>query len=65
MPLDEKTKKRCDQLWKLGLKYNGESYVKDDFNVHWVDITCHSDEQWDKMIVSIEGEMKRRAEKNE
>ena len=58
--LKEQTKKRCDQLFELGLIFNGDSYVKDDFNVHWIDITCHSDEEWDKMIINIKAEMKRR-----
>jgi len=60
--LDEKTKARLNQLSELGLRYNGAEYMKDDFNVHWTEITCDSDEVFNKKIESIKAEMKRREE---
>ncbi len=62
--LNEKTKKRCDQLCKLGLIFNGQEYIKDDFNVHWTEITCDTDEEFNKKIASIEKEMERRNEES-
>jgi len=63
MTLNEQTKKRCNQLFKLGLMFNGESYVKEDFNVHWTEINCDTDEQFNKKLADIEEEMKRRGKK--
>ena len=62
MSLDEKAKARCDQLFKLGLMFNGQEYCKDDFNVHWTEITCDSDEEFKKKLSFIKEEMKRRTE---
>ena len=60
--LDEKTQARLNQLTELGLRYNGSEYMKDDFNVHWTEIACDSDEVFNKKIESIKAEMKRREE---
>lgn len=57
--LKEKTNKRCEQLNELGLKFNFQydSFLllnsKAGLNVHTSDITCMSDEKWDKMIVKF------------
>lgn len=53
-------KQRYNQLFKMGLKWNGIEYAKDDFNVHWTEITCSNDNEWNKIIFNIESEMKRR-----
>lgn len=60
MPLKEQTTKRCDQLFALGLQFNGQEYCKDDFNVHWTEITCDTDEEFEKKLVSIKAKMKHR-----
>ena len=60
MVLNNKTKKRCDQLFKLGLVFDGQQYRKDDFNVHWTEITCETDEKFAEILSNIEKEMKRR-----
>lgn len=64
--LNEISKKRCDLLFKLGLKFNGESYVgtqenNNDFNFHHTEILYDTDEEWNKKIASIEEEIKRRS----
>jgi len=58
--MNEKTKKRCDQLVALGLMYNGAEYMKDDINVHWTEITCDTDEVFNKILSKIKSEIKRR-----
>ena len=63
MALNEQTKKRCNQLFKLGLMFNGDSYVKEDFNVHWTELTCNTDEQFEKKLSDIKEEMERRGKK--
>ena len=60
MALNEQTKKRCDQLFALGLMFDGQQYRKDDFNVHWTEITCDTDEQFEKKLSDIKKEMERR-----
>lgn len=51
---------RCKQLSALGLVFIGSEYVKDDFNVHWTEITCSSDAEFEKIISNIKKEMERR-----
>jgi len=58
--VEERRTKRCDQLFALGLKYNGVDYVLDDFNVHWTEITCETEKSWNKIIDNIQTEMERR-----
>ena len=57
--MDPKTKRRTDQLYKLGLRYDGSSYILHDINVHWTEITCDADNEWNKNIEKIRTEMKR------
>ena len=57
---DKQRDERCDQLFKLGLKYNGAEYFKDDINVHWTEITCDNKEVWDEKIKKITAEIERR-----
>jgi len=68
--MDEKMSKRCSQLFKMGLRFNGDSYVgfqenNRDFNFHSTEMLCDSDEQWDKKIKSVKEEMTRRGIKFE
>lgn len=51
--MDERMKQRCDELHKLGLKYNGESYRYNGIDVHHTDIVAMSDEEWAKEMESI------------
>ncbi len=53
---------RSNQLWKeLDMKFNGISYigtsdVNKDFNVHWTEITCDSNDEWNKKINKLKKE---------
>lgn len=66
--MDEKTKKRCDELVSLDMKFSfqdggtyiGTSELNSDFNVHHTEITCDTDEEWDKKIEGLKKELKRR-----
>ncbi len=60
--MTDEQKERCDQLFNLGLAFNGSEYAKDDFNVHNTEILCDSKEVWDKKIAKIAVEIKRRKE---
>jgi hypothetical protein len=51
--LSEETKKRCDELHALGLKFNGEYYQDGRFMIHWTDIACDDENQWNKTIEDI------------
>lgn len=46
-------KQRCDELHKLGLKFNGQSYITSGVEVHHTDILCMNDKQWSDTIESI------------
>lgn len=59
--MDNKLKQRMDSLSALGLKNNGIEFVKDDFNVHWTEITCDTDEVFSAKVEEIKAEMARRA----
>ena len=54
--------KRADQLFQLGLKFNGVDYALDDINVHWVEIACDSDEEFEGKVADIRAELARRQE---
>jgi len=56
---------RLDQLFEMGLRFNGESYVgitdgMKDINFHHTEILCDSDSQWERRIISVTEEIKRR-----
>jgi len=55
--LNEKSQMRCDQLFALGLKFNGEYYQDDRIHtaVHHTDILCEPDDKWEKIIADIKG----------
>lgn len=54
---------RCKQLSQLDLKYNDLTYIKDDFNVDWTEIICCDNAEFNKILLSIKSEIKKR--KNE
>jgi hypothetical protein len=56
---------RTQALYDLGLKYNGAEFYKDDFSVHWIEMTCDTDEEFNKKIENIKAEMARRALNND
>ena len=60
LTLTNRTEQRCNQLFEMGLKFNGAEHVKDDFNVHWTEIICSSDKEWNEIISNIKNEMKER-----
>ena len=64
MTLDAKQAARCDQLFKMGLMFNGSSYVgKDlleDVNVPALDIQCVDDMQWERDMGRLQREINRR-----
>lgn len=64
---NDKVKSRSDKLFALEMKFNGESYVgkhkyNEDFNVHWTEITCNTDTEFEAIIVKLENELKKRKE---
>jgi len=50
----KKTDERCKRLFKLGFKYNGEELFLDDMNIHWTEITCLEDEEFEEIIKKFE-----------
>ena len=50
MKMDTKTGIRVKKLYDLGLRYNGSEYAYQDINFHWTDITCMSDEEFEKAL---------------
>ena len=58
--INEKTQQRVDALFELGLRLNGSEYVHEDFNVHWTEITCDTDKEFDAKLESIKKEMLKR-----
>lgn len=53
--MDDKIKKRCGELFDLGLKYHFayESYTLDDINVHWTEMTVLDEKEWNTLIEKI------------
>jgi len=60
--MNDKSRMRVDQLHELGLIFNGQECCKEDFNVHWTEILCDSDEVFNKKVESIRTEMIRRSQ---
>ena len=58
--MNKQTENRMNELCDLGLKFNGSDFIKDDFNINWTEITCDTDEVFNKKIESIKKEMERR-----
>jgi hypothetical protein len=65
MSLDAKQATRCDQLFKMGLIFNGSSYVGkgllEDVDVPALDIQCLDDVRWERDITrKLQREIDRR-----
>lgn len=63
--MNEQMTQRCDQLFKMGLMFNGQSYVgtkdnNNDVNFHYTEIQCDSDEEWNKKVENAKAELTRR-----
>lgn len=56
---------RINILFELGLKWNGQEYFKNDINIHWVEITTMTNDEFNKMIEDIKQELKRRENEKE
>jgi len=61
---DDKFKNRCDILQNLWLRFNWSEYCLNDFNVHHTEITCETDESFNKIVEDIKKEMERRAKED-
>ena len=61
-------KHRLDELFKMGLMFDGKSYVgRDnlkDINFHYTEIMMDSDNIWNRKIKGVKAEIKRRNESN-
>jgi len=63
--MDVKLFKRCDELVALKMKFNGEGYIgaecyNKDFNVHYTEMLCDSDDQWNRNIANLKKELEIR-----
>ena len=63
--MTEQTQKRVDELFEMGLRFDGASYVgveenNSDFNFHYTEIQCDSDEEWNRKINKVKEEKIRR-----
>ena len=67
--MTDKAKKRCDQLFKLNMMFNGSSYIgfkeyNKDFNVHHTEIMIDTDDVWDTKIEKLSAELDKRKTQN-
>jgi hypothetical protein len=62
MDKNQKLENRSDKLFRLGLKYNGQNFLYHDINFHWTDLTCMSDEEFEK---AYEGAVNRKKQIDE
>lgn len=62
--MDEAMRKRCNELFAIGLRFNGDSYVgvggNKDVNFHYTEIMCDDDIQWSAKIDKVKKELERR-----
>jgi len=54
----EHVHERSDKLWKLGLKFDGDSFVYMDINFHHTDLLCMSEEEFEKALKGASERMK-------
>lgn len=63
--MPERFKTRCDQLFALGLRFNGQEYIgKDnykDVNVHWTEISTMKDEDWSALVLTLKNVIAERS----
>jgi len=55
---------RIEKLKEMGLKFDGSQFTINDINVHWIEIVCLSDKEFDDLVNKIQIEMKRRKNEN-
>lgn len=58
--MTEQFEKRCDKLFAMGLKYNGSEFYLDDINIHWTEVSCDNDKEFNEKCDRIQLEIKRR-----
>ena len=65
--MTQRVKDRCDELFKMGLKfqsvenlYIGKDAGTRDVNVHHTEIVCDDEDAWRKKIQGIQAELDRR-----
>jgi hypothetical protein len=61
----EKIDKRTADCYELEMQFKGDSFYgkypyNKDFNVHVTELTCSSEEEWEKIITSLKKELARR-----
>lgn len=66
--IHEKQNKRYADLHMLDMKFDGDSFIgaeddNNDFNVHWTEINCDNDEEWNDKITKLTAELERRRNK--
>ena len=65
--MDSRIVNRCDQLFQLKMKFDGESYIgfmdiNNDFNVHHTEIQFDSDDDWANKINRLKEELDLRTQ---
>lgn len=60
MAVDEK---RVKALYEIGLNYNGDSFVYEDVNVHWTELTCMDDDEFYSLVDKLRPIVIKRKEK--
>lgn len=61
----ERIDKRTADCYELEMQFKGDSFYgkfqyNKDFNVHVTELTCSSDEEWEKIITGLKQELARR-----
>jgi len=59
--MTKETVKRINQLYALGFKFNGQDLIDSDFNVHWTELICDTDEEFNTKLEKIKKEKERRS----
>lgn len=63
--MSEQINRRCDQLFKMGMMFNGSGYIGNrdynkDFNVSVVEIQCDTESHWNEKIAHMKTEIQKR-----
>lgn len=64
------TQKRYDDCFALEMSFNGDSFVgrfdyNRDFNIHWTEVNCDTEEQWENKINWMTTELEKRKSKED
>jgi hypothetical protein len=54
---------RNNKLFNIGLIFNGQYFIHkiyDDINIHWTEVACYTNEEFNSICDKIEKEIKRR-----